>query len=62
MVHREYRQMKAVYRVARKEVGEMEASALIERVGLSPNTDVQFAELEQKEDKFAFIYRAKYRA
>lgn len=62
LVHRDYRQTKAVYRVPRKEVGEMEATTFIDRVGLSPNTNIEFEELEQREDKFAFIYKAKYRA
>lgn len=62
LVRREYRDMKPVYRVPRKEVGDLDAPALIERASLPEDTQVHFEELKKTEDKFVFIYRARYHA
>jgi hypothetical protein len=52
--------MKATVRVLRKEVGAVETDALQERLGAPSDTEVLIEEM-QGDDRFAFIYRAKYR-
>jgi hypothetical protein len=62
LLHQEYRSVKTVMRVPRKEVGFMEAPDLQARLEAPLNTEVVIDETLDQDDKFAFIYRAKYRA
>ena len=62
LVHREYRQVKPVYRVPRKELGDVEESALAQRLSLPSQAEIDITEETLADDKFAFIYRARYRA
>jgi len=61
LVHREYRDMKATYRVLQKDVGQVDSQALVKRPGMPVDTTIEIEESPIK-DKFAFIYRARYRA
>jgi hypothetical protein len=62
LLHQEYRSLKAVMRVPRKEVGYVEASGLQARLEAAPNTELVIDETVDQDDRFAFVYRAKYRA
>ena len=61
LIRREYRTLKIVYRVSRKEVGQLEADALRVRLELPSDTEIELEEIAEEEDKFVYIYRAKYR-
>ena len=62
LLHQEYRSVKTVVRVPRKEVGFVEPAEILERLDTPPNAEIVIDEELKAEDKFAFIYRAKYRA
>lgn len=62
LVHRKYSDLKLVYKVARKELGSLPETELAERMALPANARFDVREIEEGEDKFAFIYRAKYKA
>jgi hypothetical protein len=62
LLHQEYRSIKTVIRVPRKEVGNVEALDLQTRLLMPSHSELLVDETIQLEDKFAFIYRAKYRA
>jgi hypothetical protein len=62
LVHQEYRSLKTTVRVPRKEVGNVESLDLQAKLGMSDRTELLIDETMDQEDKFAFIYRAKYRA
>jgi hypothetical protein len=62
LLHQEYRTIKSVMRMPRKEVGSVEASDLGARLETPARTEIIIDEALQQDDKFAFIYRAKYRA
>jgi len=62
LLHQEYRSVKQVIRLPRKEVGNVEALDLQERLRLPSQTDLLIDETLEQDDIFAFIYRAKYRA
>jgi hypothetical protein len=61
LIHREYRELRTVYRVARKEIGDVDAESLVPRLPQTNNASIEVRELGNKDDKFAFIYRAKFR-
>jgi hypothetical protein len=61
LLHQEYRSLRTVTRLPRREVGDAEASKLRERLLLS-GTELEIDETLSQNDEFAFIYRAKYRA
>lgn len=60
LVHREYREMKPKYRVPQKDVGPVDSQALVMRLGMHKDTKIEI-EKSLTKDKFAYIYRAKYR-
>ena len=62
LLHQEYRSIKGVIRAARKEVGAMEAEEMRERFQPGEQIELIVEEKLDQKDKFAFIYRAKYRA
>jgi hypothetical protein len=62
LVHRKYRDLKPVYGVARKEIGSLPEAELVERMALPPDARFDVREIETGEDKFAFLYRARYKA
>ncbi len=62
LLHQEYRSLKTVIRVPRKVVGSVETTDLQARLLMPSNSELLIDETLQHEDKFAFIYRAKYRA
>ncbi len=62
LLHQEYRGLKTVVRVPRKEVGNVEKSDLKARLDASALTEILIDEAVDQDDKFAFIYRAKFRA
>lgn len=62
LLHQEYRTIKNVVRVPRKEVGLVEPDDMLTRLAAPSNTEVVIDEVMVAEDKFAFIYRARYRA
>ena len=48
--------------VQRKEIGDIEQAELIPRLNVkSKDIGIEVEELGQIDDKFAFIYKAKYR-
>ena len=61
LVHQAYRTTRDTIRVQRKEIGDIEQTELIPRLSKSKDISVEVEELGQTVDKFAFIYRAKYR-
>jgi hypothetical protein len=61
LVHREYKDVRTIYRLPRKEIGDMESSALLRRLNVPDEARVEIEELRQTDDKFEFIYIAKYR-
>lgn len=61
LVHRPYQRTRDTYHVKRKEIGDTEQSELRPRLNVSDNEVFEVEELGQADDKFAFIYRAKYR-
>jgi len=61
LLHQEYRSMRSVTHLPRKEVGFVDASELQNRLPIKGTELIIHEDLEQ-DDKFAFIYRAKYRA
>ena len=62
LVHRKYGDLKRVYSVARKEIGSLPETEIMERMALPPDARLDVREIETGEDKFAFIYRARYKA
>jgi len=64
LLHQQYRSIKTVVRVPRKELGFVEQAEMLTRLDIrtSENTALVIDEHLEAEDKFAFIYRAKYRA
>jgi hypothetical protein len=60
--HQEYRSVKTVMRAPRKEVGFLEAAELKLRFSGDHDTELIVDERLDRKDKFAFIYRANYRA
>jgi hypothetical protein len=62
LVHQLYSSLKTVVRVPRKEVGFVEPDAMLSRLEAPANTEIVVDEELEAKDKFAFIYRAKYRA
>jgi hypothetical protein len=59
--HQEYRSFKTIMRLPRKEVGNADALDLRERLSLPAPTELEIDETLERTDRFAFIYRAKYR-
>lgn len=59
--HQEYRSIKTVTHLPRKEVGSVDAFELQNRLPVTGTELIIHEDLEE-DDKFAFIYRAKYRA
>ncbi len=62
LLHQQYRSVKTVIRVPRKEVGFVEPADMLTRLETPANAEIVIDEEMEAEDKFAFIYRAKYRA
>ena len=62
LLHQEYRSLKTVIRVPRKEVGFVEPADMLTRLETPANAEIVIDEEMEAEDKFAFIYRANYRA
>ncbi|GEM_PF-1294583 len=62
LLHQQYQSVKTVVRVPRKEVGFVEPADMLSRFETPANTEIVIDEELEAEDKFAFIYRAKYRA
>lgn len=62
LLHQEYRTVKTVLRTSRKEVGFLEGQELRTRFAAPEQADLIIDEHFDKKDKFAFIYRAKFRA
>src|SRR5439155_3584266 len=62
LVHRKYADLKPIYSVARKEIGSLPEAELLERMALPADARFDVQEIDAGEDKFAFIYRAKYKA
>src|SRR5262249_32876866 len=62
LLHQQYRSVKSVIRVPRKEVGFVEPADLFSRLDTPANTEIVIDEEMEAADKFAFIYRARYRA
>jgi hypothetical protein len=62
LLHQQYRSVKTVVRVPRKEVGFMEPAEMLKRLDTPANVEIVIDEELEAKDKFAFIYRAKYRA
>jgi len=61
LVRRDYREVRTMYRLLRKEIGSLDESDLVPRLSVSNDAFVAVEERDTTEDKFAFIYRAKYR-
>jgi hypothetical protein len=61
LFHQEYRRIKTVTHLPRKEVGSADALVLQNRLPVT-GTELIIHEDFEQDDKFAFIYRAKYRA
>jgi hypothetical protein len=61
LLHQQYRSMKTVIRVPRKEAGFVEPAEILTRLETPANVEIVIDEELEAEDKFAFIYRAKYR-
>jgi hypothetical protein len=62
LLHQEYRSIRTVTRLPRKEVGGTEPQQLIDRLDLPETAELMIDENLEEKDIFAFIYRAKYRA
>lgn len=62
LLHQEYRDFKATVRVPRKEVGHYDTPDLQTKLGMPAHAELLIDEGMEQDDKFAFIYRAKYRA
>jgi hypothetical protein len=62
LFHQQYREMKTVVRVPRKEVGFVEPDDMLARLETPATAQLVIDENLEAEDKFPFIYRAKYRA
>lgn len=62
LLHQQYRSIRTVIRVPLKEVGSVEPDEMLTRLDTAPNVEIVVDEGFEAEDKFAFIYRAKYRA
>lgn len=62
LLHQEYRAVKTVLRVSRKEVGNVESPDLQAKLGIPSAAELLIDEGMAHDDKFAFIYRAGYRA
>lgn len=62
LFHQEYRGIKNVVRVPRKEVGSMDTSDIQLRMDAPAHAELFIDETMTADDKFAFVYRAKYRA
>lgn len=61
LYHQEYRSVETVMRTSRKEVGFLDAEELKLRFSEDRRIQMVVDERIDKKDKFAFIYRAKYR-
>ncbi|MGJ5049948.1 hypothetical protein ACQR09_23015 [Bradyrhizobium oligotrophicum] len=61
LLHQQYRSVKKVIRVPRKEVGFVEPTEMLARLETKENVEIVVDEELKAEDKFAFVYRAKYR-
>jgi hypothetical protein len=61
LVHQEYRSLKTTVRVPRKEVGNVEALDLQTKLRMSDSVELLIDEAMEQDDKFTFIYRAKFR-
>ncbi|BBO06295.1 hypothetical protein SG09_56450 [Bradyrhizobium ottawaense] len=61
LLHQQYRSVRTVIRVPRKEVGFVEPTEILSRLDTPANVEIDIDEKLEAEDKFAFIYRAKYR-
>jgi hypothetical protein len=61
LLHQEYKRVKSVTHLPRKEVGFVDALELQNRLPLK-GAELIIQEDLERDDKFAFIYRAKYRA
>lgn len=62
LLHQEYRTVKSVLRVSRKEVGNADSPELQAKFGMPNTTELLIDEGMECDDKFAFIYRARHRA
>lgn len=62
LLHQEYRDLRRTVRVPRKEAGHYEAPDLQSKLGTDAHVELLIDETMAQDDKFAFIYRAKYRA
>jgi hypothetical protein len=61
LVRQPYEDLRPISRVQRKEIGNVPPEEIAPRVSAAEVTDVAVKELSDADDKFAFIYRAKYR-
>lgn len=61
LVHRPFREIRTKYHFQRKEIGDIAPTDLAARLSTSSNEFVEVDEKSDVDDKFAFIYRAKYR-
>ena len=62
LLHQQYRSVKTVVRIPRKEVGSVDPADIRSRLDTPANAEIVIDEEFEAEDKFTFIYRAKYRA
>jgi hypothetical protein len=62
LFHQEYRSVRPIVRVPRREAGNVSAPEFQARLALPATTDVQVDDTFDADDPFAFIYRARYRA
>ena len=61
LVHRDYAEIRRVYRVPRREAGLAELTALEARFSELAEASIEIDETVDLDESFAFIYRAKYR-
>jgi hypothetical protein len=61
LVHREYRDVKGTFSVARKEIGDLAPQELVRRLDMAESIEIDIKEAPASRRKFDFIYRAKYR-
>ncbi|MGY3531168.1 HKD family nuclease [Bradyrhizobium sp. USDA 4516] len=61
LLHQQYRSVRTVIRIPRKEMGFVEPAQILTRLEAPGNVEIVIDEGLEAEDRFAFIYRAKYR-
>ena len=62
LLHQQYRSVKTVVRVPRKEVGFVEPADMLTRLDSPANAEIVIDEELEARGQIRFIYRAKYRA